>query len=64
MPIGIGIEAYKSKKDLYVMGTVCRVKEATYDYADIKDKKYNSILTIPLLQLEGKRVEVTINVID
>jgi len=54
----------KSKVVLYITGTVCRVEESTYDYADVYDKNYNSMLTIPLLEFEGKRVEVTVKVID
>jgi len=51
-------------KSLYAMGTVCRVEESTYDYADVYEENYNSILTIPLLEFEGKRVEVTVKVIE
>ena len=60
----VGINDDLKKVDLRIVGIVHRVEEATYDYGDIKDGNYNSMLTIPLLQFEGKHVEITVNVID
>ena len=54
----------KTTPDLYIIGNVYRVEESTYDYGDVKDEGYNSMLTLPLLQFEGKRVEITVKVIE
>lgn len=45
-------------------GIVVAVEETTYDYADIKDANYCSMLVIPLLQHVGKKVRVTIEEIE
>jgi len=54
----------KAKPDLHIVGTVYRVEEPTYDYGDVKDEWINSILTVPLLQFEGKWVEIIVKVIE
>ena len=52
------------ERALWVVGYVHRVEESCYDYADVKDEKYNSLLVIPLLEFEGKRVEVTVRLAE
>ena len=51
-------------KKLIVEGIVVSIEEATYDYGDVKDENYCSMLVIPLLQFEGKRVRVTVEEIE
>lgn len=58
----VEIKDSPKKTDLHIVGTVLRVEEPLYDYGDVKDNE-NSILTIPLLQFEGKRVEIIVKVI-
>ena len=60
--IGFGITMPRG--DMHSVGVVRRIEEATYDYADIRDDKHNSMLTIPLLQFEGKCVEIIVNIIN
>ena len=52
------------ERTLRIVGYVYRVEESCYDYADVKDEKYNSLLVIPLLEFKGKRVEVTVKILE
>lgn len=49
---------------LIVDGVVRVIEEATYDYGDIMDENYNSLLTRRLLEYAGKRVRVTVELVE
>ena len=54
----------KPAVDLHIIGGVYSVDEAMYSYGDVMDEHYCSMLARPLLQFEGKIVEVTVKVLD
>lgn len=47
-----------------VIGRVCRIEEPLYDYADVMDDNYSSLLTKQLLHFEGQRVDIVVKVVE
>lgn len=53
-----------SYKEMRVIGRVCRIEQALYDYADVMDDDHCSLLTKQLLRFEGQRVEIMVKVVE